>query len=119
MNSFDDTVQKAKEVLDIAAKKTGEFVSVGKQKIKISSLYSKLNKAYTSLGKRCYSELKNNEVDDLEVAALISEIKQYIAEIKNLKEEIDNIEGKIACNKCGHKINKNSAFCNFCGAKID
>ena len=92
MSSFDDTILKAKEMLDIAAKKTDEFVSVSKQKIKISSLSSDLKTAYAKLGKRCYTELKNNEVDDPEVAALIEEIKGYIAEIKALKDEVDNIE---------------------------
>lgn len=119
MNSFDDTFLKAKEVFDIATKKTGEFVSVSKQKIKISSLYGKLNTAYAALGKRCFNELKNNEVDDPEVAASIEQIKQYIAEIKALKAEVDNIEGKVTCTQCGHKVNKDSAFCNFCGFKVN
>lgn len=119
MNSFDDTILKAKEVFDIAAKKTGEFVSVSAQKIKISSLYSKLNSSYSMLGKRCFNELRNNEVDDPEVAALIDEIKGYIAEIKTLKDEVDDIEGKVTCKKCGRKVNKTSAFCNFCGCKIN
>lgn len=119
MSSFDDTILKAKEMLDIAAKKTDEFVSVSKQKIKISSLSSDLKTAYAKLGKRCYTELKNNEVDDPEVAAIIEEIKGYIVEIKALKDDVDNIEGKIICNQCGNKVNKDCAFCNFCGAKIN
>ncbi len=119
MSSFDDTILKAKEVFDIAAKKTGEFVSVSKQKIKISSLYGQLNTAYATLGKRCYNELKNNEVDDPEVAANIEQIKQYIAEIKTLQAEVDEMEGKVPCPECGQRVNKNSAFCNHCGFKVN
>ena len=45
--------------------------------------------------------------------------KTTASEIKALKDEVDNIEGKIICNQCGNKINKDCAFCNFCGAQIN
>ena len=119
MDTFDSTVQKAKEVFDTAVKKTGNFVSVSKRKIELSTLYGKLEKAYAKLGKIQYNKIKNEETDDVKTSSVIVEIKHILNDIKNLKEEIDKAEGKIECPKCGKNAPANSSFCNYCGADLN
>ena len=118
MDTFDKTVQKAKDVFDIAVKKTGEFVNVSKQKISVANLNSKLTKAYAQLGKLQFEALKDADVDNSEVSAAILEIKQIISEIKILLDEIDAAEEKITCPKCGSRVPLKSAFCNKCGERV-
>ncbi len=118
MDTFEKTVQKAKDVFDIAVKKTGEFVNVSKQKISVANLNSKLTKAYAELGKLQFVALKDTEIDNPEVSSVVLEIKQIISEIKLLLAEIDDVEGKITCPKCGSKAPIKSAFCNKCGERF-
>ena len=46
MGFFEDAVVKAKEYYDVAAKKTGEVVSIQKLKFKASQVNSKLSKDF-------------------------------------------------------------------------
>ena len=118
MDSFDKTVQKAKDVLDIAVNKTGEFVNVSKLKISVANLNNKLEKAYAELGKEQFKALKDANVENPKTVAAIFEIKGIISEIKELLDEIDKVEGKITCPKCGFKAPAKSAFCNKCGERF-
>ncbi len=119
MDVFDETIQKAKIALDSAVKKTGNIVSVGKQKISVSALDYKLTKAYAELGKLQYKALKNSEIEDPEVLATVLEIKQIISEIKHTLEELEKIDGKPTCPKCKNRAPKGSEFCNKCGERFN
>jgi len=118
MDIFDETVQKAKTAFGIAVKKTGDFVSVSKQKFSVVNLENKLTKAYAELGKLQFKELKDVDIENPEVASAVFEIKQIISEIKILLDEIDENEGKITCPKCGGKSPSGSTFCNKCGEHL-
>lgn len=118
MDKFEETFQKAKDIFDVAVKKTGDFVSVSKQKISVSGLENKLNNAYAELGKLQYNTLKDAEIEDHALSSAVGEIKNLIGEIKALTDEIDEAEGKITCTKCGEKSPTGSAFCNKCGKPL-
>ncbi|MBE6762323.1 MAG: zinc ribbon domain-containing protein [Ruminococcaceae bacterium] len=118
MDAFDKTVQKAKDVFDIAINKTGEFVNVSKLKISVSSLNNKLEKAYARLGKIQFKALKDANIENVEIASTVAEIKHIRSEIKTLLDQIDELEGKSTCPKCGCKVPAKSAFCNNCGERF-
>lgn len=118
MNEFDNVIQKAKDIFSVTAQKTESFVNLSKQKLSLSTLYNKLDKAYSLLGKKVFIEIKNNKIDDSETSAIVDDIKRLLSEIKLLQNEIDNAEGKVYCSNCGKKSPSGSAFCNFCGEKI-
>ena len=118
MDVFDETVQKAKVVFDSAIKKTGELVLVGKQKISVSSLECKLSKAYAELGKLQFKTLKDSDIEDPEVLAVVLEIKQIISDMKRAIDEMNAIDGKPTCPKCKNRAPKGSEFCNKCGSRI-
>lgn len=118
MDSFDQTVQKAKEAFSVACKKTSDVVAIQKQKLELSSLQNKLNKAYAVLGRLEFNNIKNTDCGDPAKAAAVSEIKSLLCEIKELKNDIDKAEGKITCPKCGSKAPAKSRFCNACGADL-
>ncbi len=118
MNEFDNVIQKAKDVFSVTAQKTESFVALGKQKLNLSSLYNKLDKSYSLLGKNVFKKIKNDEIDDSEISVVVNDIKSILAEIKLLQNEIDATEGKVYCSNCGKKSPFGSAFCNFCGTKF-
>lgn len=118
MGAFDKTIQKAKNVLDIAVNKTSEYVNIGKLRNSVATLNNKLEKAYAELGKIQFEALKDTDIEDAKVSAVVLEIENIKKEIKQLLQEISEVEGKITCPKCGNKAPVNSAFCNKCGERF-
>lgn len=119
MGFFDDALNKTKEVLNVAYKKTDEVVTIEKLKFSIASLKSKREKDYADLGRIYYELIKEStEIDD-NTRNLVDAISEKSEEIARLNEDIQNIKNKRVCPNCNANIDVNSAFCNNCGAKLD
>lgn len=118
MDSFDQTVQKAKEVFSVACQKTGEVVSAQKLKIDLAALQSKLTKAYAKLGELQYEKLKEQQPEEIALKAALSQVKSALDEIAEVKEKIGKMQGKKLCPICGGRINDDSKFCSICGADL-
>lgn len=115
MDKFDEAVKKVKEVADIACKKTGEVITVQKQKFDILTLKNELNEVYASLGRAVY---KQEGVDLQEHKDLTDKIEELTLKIKEKQDEISKINGKEFCSECGKEINQDVVFCPYCGKKI-
>ena len=118
MDFFDDMVNKAKEAIDVASKKTGEVVNTQKQKFDIASLESKRAKDYAVLGEIYYNKIKEGAVEDENVSELVLAIKEKSEKIEKLKAEVNSAKNKRICPKCGAAIEQTSNYCNACGAKL-
>ena len=118
MDFFDDVVNKAKEAIDVASKKTGEVVNTQKQKFDIASLESKRAKDYAVLGEIYYNKIKDGAVEDENVSELVLAIKEKSEKIEKLKAEVNSAKNKRICPKCGAAIEQTSNYCNACGAKL-
>ena len=118
MGFFDDALNKTKEVLDAAYKKTEEVVVTEKQKFDIQSLKSKRDKDFLALGKIYYSEIKDSEELSDNVKDIVAAIKEKTNEIDRLIEDIQNIKNRRICPNCGVAIAENSVYCNACGVKL-
>lgn len=118
MDFFDDAVNKAKEALDVACKKTNEVVTTQKQRFDIASLEAKRTRDFEALGRYYYAEIKDAEITDEKAAELVTAINAKTEKIEALRREINNIKNKRFCPKCGASIDKNSVYCNFCGEKL-
>lgn len=118
MGFFDNAINKTKEVLDVACKKTGEVVSVEKQKYNVSALKSKREKDFADLGKIYYELVKDQTDLTDEVRNLVDAISEKNDEIDRLNEDIQNSKNKRICPNCRANIDINSTFCNSCGAKV-
>lgn len=118
MDFFDDALSKTKEVFETVSQKTGEVITTEKQKFGVASLKSKREKDYTALGKFYYKIIKDDEGAPDEAKAIVEAIKTKNAEIERLNAEIQNAKNKRICTACGAAVEKNSVFCNICGAKL-
>ena len=116
MGLFEDAIVKAKDVFDIAAKKTGEVVSVQKLKIKKSQVNSLLNKDFETLG-RVYFEQNSHTKDD-KYKLIIDSIKEKLDEISEIEQQIDEQNKIKVCDECGCKNPEDSVFCNKCGTQL-
>lgn len=89
MEFFENAVNKAKDVFDVACKKTGEVVTTGKQKLDIATIENKMSKDFEKLGRIYFEQIK--DTDDLEADVL--KVKNAIIEkqesIDKIKEEMN------------------------------
>jgi ribosomal protein L40E len=118
MGVFEEFVVKAKDGFDVAAKKTGEIISVQKLRLSIASIKSEISKNYEAIGRLQYESVKNG-VDNAEaIASLADSVEQKLAEIENIEGQIAECTNKKNCPVCGAKNENNAAFCNKCGEKL-
>lgn len=118
MDFFDNAVSKAKEAFDVAYKKTNEVVSTQKQKFDAASVANKRDKDFEALGRLCFENLKDSEVEDEKIKALIAEIKLKNEQIEEINREINESKNKRTCPKCAAVIDKAAVYCSACGEKV-
>ncbi len=119
MDFFDDALNKAKEAFDIARQKTNEAVQTGKQKFDIASIENKRSKDYEALGKLYFNSIKDSEIEDNDVLALVNAIKDKTQKIAELREEINTAKNKRCCPNCGAAVDNISLYCNICGERLE
>lgn len=118
MDFFDNAVNKAKEAIDVACKKTNEVVNTQKQKLDVAALENKRAKDFELLGMLYYESIKNCGSEDKKINDIVSEINSKNEKIKKLKEEINSAKNKRICPKCGAAVEECSNYCNACGEKL-
>lgn len=89
MDFFDNAINKAKDALDVACRKTDEIVTAQKQKFDIASLKNKRAKDFEKLGSVYFKKIANSEIEDEEIKSLVEEIKQKNKQIKELYDELE------------------------------
>lgn len=119
MDFLDNAIDKAKEAIDIACKKTNEVVNTQKQKFDIASLESKRAKDFEQLGQIYYNLIKDTEIEDQNVKVLVETIIEKNNKIYELKEEINSAKFKRVCPVCAANISETAVYCSSCGAKLE
>ena len=113
--NMDDVLEKAKEAVDLAAKKTGEVVSISKLKVEAIQVNGEIKKLYEKLGRVVYTAQTSQKPNEDAVHSLCEEIEELYAKRAALEEEIDEIRNKTVCPSCGCKNDKENDFCAKCG----
>ncbi len=119
MDFIDNAVVKAKEVFDVAYKKTSEVVNTQKQKFDIASLENKRAKDFEKIGKIYFEAINDTEIEDESLKELVNSVKEKNRLIEELRSEVNAAKNKTTCPNCNAAIEKNSVFCSACGAKIE
>lgn len=119
MDFLNDAVSKAKEVFDVAYKSAEVAVNTGKHKFDLASIENKLSKDYEKLGILYYNMIKETDELDEKTCELKLAITEKLENIEKIKLEINNAKNKRLCPECGISVDKNSAFCSSCGAKLE
>ncbi len=119
MEIFNEAVNKAKDVFDVACRKTGEVVASEKKRFEISLLRSKREKDLAQLGRLYYEKLKASESVDGKEQELVSAIREKNKKISLLIDEIKNVRNMKSCAFCGEDIPEESEICPKCGEKFE
>lgn len=118
MGFFDEALDKAKEVLDCAEKKTNEVVNTSKLRINAATLNTQISKDYEALGNLYFQLVKGGLEPVEEAKELISQLVEKNERLEKLKKEIAESKGNIVCPKCGFVNDDIASFCSACGEKL-
>ena len=118
MGMVEDTVVKAKEAFDVAAKKTNEVIALQKLKVSASTVNSQMTKAYGVLGRLTYDMHVTGKDNTTAIDALLEELDGYQKELEALEGKIALAKGLKICATCGQKNSAASDFCGKCGSKL-
>ena len=118
MGLFEDTVVKAKDAFDAAAKKTNEVIGIQKLKIKASQINSQLSSDFETLGRLYFDEIKGSEEPNEDCKEIVESIKQKFVELKQVEEEIETQRKTKVCKNCNCKNPEEAEFCFKCGKKL-
>ncbi|MDD6429133.1 MAG: zinc ribbon domain-containing protein [Lachnospiraceae bacterium] len=106
---FFDTIEEAGRGIGAAAK---DAARTARLNMKLKDLDVKLHKEYESIGQKYYKAHCDEDTPDNR------KVKEIYAEIAATKDQLADIRGESLCPSCGEFVDKNSRFCNHCGAPL-
>lgn len=118
MGTFENFVSKAKNVADIAGKKTGDMMEVTKLRISVSDAETKLSHEFAQLGERVYRAAKEQTDVTEYVHDKSVKIDAVYEEIAGLKAKIAKLKKEKKCPECGFINPEGANFCIKCGARL-
>lgn len=118
MGFVDEAVVKAKEVFDVAAKKTGDVVETQKLKFKAAQLKNDMSKDFEELGREYFEQIKQGLEASEKAQTLVANIEVKNNEYIEIQEQIDEYKNVNVCGNCGAKNSKEAIFCNKCGKQL-
>lgn len=116
--NIDDVFEKAREAVNIAAKKTEEVVNISKLKLECMKVNGEIKSLYEKLGNSIYQMYHEGYQNDDLVHSLCEEVDDLLAKLEVLNQQIADLQNVALCPVCGHKNVKDSFYCAKCGAKI-
>lgn len=117
-NMFDEIIVKAKDVADVAGKKTGEVIELSKYKVECIKLNNDINKLYEKLGNAVYSMNKSGYENKELITSISSDITLKLEELSTMADKIAKMKEYVICKTCGNKNLMKSYYCDKCGSRI-
>ncbi len=119
MTIFNNLKRGATDAANKAAKKTGEITNIAKLTMNIKNAEGKLDAVYQEIGRLFYNAERTGEDATSDIASNIMKADKLKADIAGFKAEIAVLRNVIICEACGNEIGAESAFCSFCGTKVE
>lgn len=88
MATLDEVLARARTLLDIAGRKTGEVVELSKLKYSKLQIENELSRSYEKLGALCYKGKKGDPINEELVDLCVSEIDDLLATLEGIEQKI-------------------------------
>lgn len=115
---FDSFFDKAKDVADIASKKTGELVEISKYKIESVKINNEVEKLYQKLGNSVYLMVKGGYDNQELIEGLTEDIDEMLMRLEAVNEKISDMKNVVYCGACGAKNEMENYYCVKCGSRL-
>ena len=117
MAFIDELKKSAVDLAGKAKQKTTKITGITKINLAIKSNESKLASVYEEIGRLFYLAEREGTDNTEAIATAIMKADKYNADIELAKRELAELRAVKTCDECGNEIDRDFAFCNFCGAK--
>ena len=119
MANFDDFLNGAKNIVDVAEDKATKAFDFSKAKYKSARLSKEISDLYKSLGSAVYSMMKSEYEDKELIDSLVSEIDIVKNELDEINARLENRKNKKICPACNTANEKDSVYCTRCGNRFE
>ena len=118
MATLESILNMAKDAVETAEKKTGDFIDVTKLKMEINRTEKELAATYEALGRLVYDAKKGSEdIGDL-MDACVMQIDELTVKSEKLQNKLAESKFALRCPACGCLNDQDATFCKCCGEKI-
>ena len=117
MAFFDDMVGKMTNFGQDVAKKGKNISDTAKLSSELRNLENEKNNCLMQLGQIFY--LQYSDVMDAQSRTIKERIDDIALKTEQIQQQIQQLRGVVRCPNCQREVSVNSAFCNFCGTKIE
>ncbi len=118
MSVFDEMMEKAKQIANVAEKKTSVAVELSKLRLRVVQMNSMIQSNYERIGTMVYEQEKSGNNNKDLIAVCISEIDSLLAELNRITERIAELKRGGRCPVCGAPSTTESLYCPRCGANM-
>jgi len=118
MATWESILNMAKDAVQTAERKTGEFIDTTKLKMEINRIEKELAATYEGLGRLVYDAKKGAEDIGELMDACVAHIDEQNAALAKLQDKLAQSKNAIRCPACGNLNDQDAAYCKSCGEKI-
>ena len=114
---FEDLGKKIGETTETVTSKAGEMMEIQRLRGQIRTLERGNEADMLEMGRFLYEKYQAGEVMDEQVQMLCEKIDNRTESIERHQAKIEEIKGTNTCAECGKQVEKEMAYCPYCGAK--
>ena len=118
MSALDDLLDKARQMADVAGRKTEEVVEASKNKMQAYKITTNIQRAYEKLGSIVYDSAKYGTDSAQLVESCIAEIDGLLAQLEEVNQKLDASRPGVSCSACGYTNAMGASYCSKCGASL-
>lgn len=118
MGFFEDSIVKAKDIINTAGEKGGEILSVQKLKIESAKIEAQIAKDFETLGRVVYSNVQSGVEPNDGISGIIETLTEKQAALASVNKKIADQKGFAICEACGKTNEIDAVFCSHCGASL-
>lgn len=116
--NIDEILNRAKDMVNVAAKKTNDVVEVSKLKLEAAKLQGELKALYAQLGIEAYDSKKEFLAEDAVCKEIMDEIDALLEKIDAVNETVADRQNTPVCPECGAKTKVEHFYCPICGTPL-
>lgn len=118
MATFESFLNMAKDAVQTAERKTGEFIDVTKLKMEINRVERELAATFEGFGRLVYDAKKGAEdINDL-MDTCVTHLDELNAQLSKLQDKLAASKNAIRCPACSNLNDQDAVYCKSCGEKI-
>lgn len=116
---WEDLSKRIGETAESVSNKAGEAVEIQKLKSQIRALERGTEEDLIDLGRMVYEYFEAGNLVGSEAEGLCEAIRSRKQSIEDYEKRIIAVRGEFSCKNCGKTISNKTAYCPYCGEKME